>query len=1014
MKRFFVGVMLVSMTVSGEETNKVLKAGDEYLGIQLAETRNARCEVITNQVTVHESDVINRPDIGMLGYNHNWLWNDRYMTDLIDGQLAPNPDYLKIAEGIPFPLNRVSGSQSQRFRWKEAIGPYDQRIPQKLTDWAEPVKLKTGPVEWVKMIRQLDLSARTIWVVNMMADSAQDNADLVEFLTGDGKTNPNGGVNWAQRRIELGIAEPVYPALIEMGNELDWGKERSHYPVDRYITECRERMAAMREVWPDVKFSVHAASAPWSKKHEEIGGWRNWHLPVLKALGDQVDFISIHPYYHGMPVSKIERDYMRVLMDDIRTVTGSDRIKIYVSEHARWPKSMAHEDRYQTRSLEGALATGEWLNRMLQYPQIRYMTYHCLSGGPWGLIYQGENSFYRTAMADFFRIYNEAFGDDVLRSEVTGQGTVDDNLMFTANVMRADDELRLLLVNREATARRLVRFDFEGDYQLVRKTVFTGSYLDAVNDDQRKEVMTTTEECSSPGLLTSCEVPARSMVVLYLKPAVPSVVTPAETVRDLPPHYWGQNANLARFGDWRDERCTDVLKRLHAGHVRYPAGTLANYWDWKTGQFIEGLKLPYGLNNAMVNPYTLEDLNIMVERTGAVPVFVLNMLHSGLETQLEMLREAQRIGLPILYVELGNEFYLSKPDNIEKYPTPEDYAADANRWAAAIRREFPKVKLAALGAAVRSWDDERRKTWNERLFPLLEGLDAAVIHVYSGAELLKEKDTVLEGAGLVAEKKKERPTDGRPGYWASDEDQLEQLNAFYTDSGLVRMLGMPVQRWADMKDLKCLPEGMDVWVTEYGFFDRIGPVRKTWANGLFIAAFSLQSLEVPQFTKATYHSTFNHPMFSAVHGDDNAFEWLVQNDLIAERPESVPFNLTPSGMVLSLVGRASDGMTKTVPLRFSNNPEVTDGYVKPYGQLYGTLFFSDSGRNAVLLNLSGNSVPVNLSSSFSGPVSVEQVTMESPRSYGTREADYIKEASDSFPLVQLKPYSISLISQEIE
>lgn len=488
-------------------------------------------------------------------------------------------------------------------------------------------------------------------------------------------------------------------------------------------------------------------------------------------------------------------------------------------------------------------------------------------------------------------------------------------------------------------------------------------------------------------------------------------VTADDAVRELPPHFFGQNSSLVRNGTWRDARYTHALSRLYAGHVRFPAGTLANYWDWQSGWFKKGLKLPYGLSEAARNPYELSDLKVMHDKTGAVPAFVLNMLTSDLAEQLAMLRAARRIGLPVLYVELGNEFYLSKTDNMEAFPTAADYAETANEWAAAIRREFPNTKIAAVGTAVRSWDDERRKTWNETLFPLLSGVDAVVIHVYTGAELLKDIDTTLEAAGLVetARQQKDKPADDRPGYWAADAKQRLQLRRLHSDEGLIRMLGMPSQRWSQMNDLEHLPVGMEVWITEYGLFDRIGPARHTWANGLLIAAFSLQALEIPQITKATYHSTFNHPMFAAVYGQENAFGYLVESPLIAEQPFSQPFHRTPSGVALSLIGRASLGMDQAARLTFSENPELTDGYVDPYGSFYGMLFSGGDNRRALILNLCGETVGVDLSALFAGRLSVEQVTMKSPRAYGAREADYRRDVFCSPAKVNLKPYSITLI-----
>lgn len=497
---------------------EVLMAGDEYKGVALETLQHSDLNLIKNKVVVKESRIINRPDRGMLGYNQNWFHNNRYMTEYTNGQIILNAECMEILKGLPFPMERLAGTDSQFFNWKKAIGSYTERQPQKVVGWAAPEVVTTGPIEWLNAMKQLDPSFRVVWVVNVLSETAQDNADLLEFLTGDGRSNPNGGVNWGLRRIELGYPDPV-SVLIELGNEIDWGSTRSRYPVDVYIKECKERMAAMRAVCPDVKFVAHASTAPWSNKHTETGGWRTWHLKVLKELGDEIDYIAIHPYYCGLPVAVIEQQYMKVLMNDIKSVTGSERIKIHVSEHARWPKSLNMEDRHQTHSLQGMLATGEWINRMLQYSQVQYMNYHGLSAGPWGLFYKGAHGFYLTAMADFFKAYNAGFGDVVYFSEVEGPDSnpADKTLKFTVNAMGAGDELRLFVVNRDEVAARELTFSFEEDYTLTKEVVMTGSHPNAVNNETKKEVLTHIKTWADGATFNSRIIPSKSMTILYLK-----------------------------------------------------------------------------------------------------------------------------------------------------------------------------------------------------------------------------------------------------------------------------------------------------------------------------------------------------------------------------------------------------------------------------------------------------------------------------------------------------------------
>lgn len=483
--------------------------------------------------------------------------------------------------------------------------------------------------------------------------------------------------------------------------------------------------------------------------------------------------------------------------------------------------------------------------------------------------------------------------------------------------------------------------------------------------------------------------------------------------RALGSDYFGQNADLANAGSWRDSRYVESFKKLNAQHVRFPAGTIANYWDWKKGWIYEGSAAPYGLDKAKPNYYYLSDLKLLYDETATAPIFVLNLLTSTLPYQLEMLQEAERLGLPVKYVELGNEFYLSKSDNVERFPTCEDYAAMANEWAVAVKAAFPEVKVSAVGAAVRATDNARRKSWNQTLFPLLRNVDAVSIHIYAGAELFYGAGHILEEAGLVAgdKRSKRKASDGRPGYWALDKEQELQLERLHTEWGTSRMLGMPSQRWSQVEDFEGLPEGMEVWVSEYGLFDRTGPIRHTWANGMFVASFSLHALDFPQVSKMTYHCTFNHPMFAAIYGEKDAFSFLVEDKLIPEKPVSAPFNLTPSGVALCLIGKASEAMDEVAGLIFSENQKITEGEVVPYDALYGKAFRRGERLRCVVLNRSDKAKLIDLDPIFPEGCSVQAFTMSSPLAYGCSEADY-QHSSKSFKranAVRLPAFSIAVM-----
>ncbi len=153
------------------------------------------------------------------------------------------------------------------------------------------------------------------------------------------------------------------------------------------------------------------------------------------------------------------------------------------------------------------------------------------------------------------------------------------------------------------------------------------------------------------------------------------------TTHQIAPYFLGYNNVPTHSPSWTVPGVVDAAKKLKPGTLRYPGGTVANYWDW----------------------------------------------------QLQMLGKAANMGLPVELVELGNEFYLSLPkEYIAKFPTGRDYGAMATDWIKAIRDQFPNAKIAAVGGIPISnpFSDPRKANWNQDLLQSLQGADALTMHPY--------------------------------------------------------------------------------------------------------------------------------------------------------------------------------------------------------------------------------------------------------------------------------------------
>jgi alpha-L-arabinofuranosidase len=480
------------------------------------------------QIMINTTQTLRHADRTMLGINQNWYWSNLRCMDEKTHTLRS--DFIQtIKDNIPMPLARMSGTASQLYNWKQALGPWDQRPPQAVRSWDKPQRFALGPLEWVDSMLQVNPDVQFSWTLNLKEDSAQDHADLAELLRGDGVQNFNGGENWAAKRIAYGLKKPVNLAIWELGNELEHGRHAVTY--QQYLTWCMDAIKAIRSVDPDAKFAALAATSPWSERKREFDDWADWHRNLLRDIGDDLAYITFHPYYCGIPIHMVNR-YTDRIIKDIHDITGSDRIKVYISEHSRWPGRENSDDNVanangkgkliekQTHNLEACLAVSNFINTMYQRPAVTAMAYHNLSGGPWHIInLDGKTGiFYTTAIADLLRLYDSALGKDVLVSQLDGPGT---NMMekfdFSVLATQTQDGISLLLTNASTDQSRLATFTFNQPQYLISQQCFTAPDIHACNTADDKPVKTTAIPVKNVLPLTQLTIPAQSIIVLKIK-----------------------------------------------------------------------------------------------------------------------------------------------------------------------------------------------------------------------------------------------------------------------------------------------------------------------------------------------------------------------------------------------------------------------------------------------------------------------------------------------------------------
>jgi len=206
---------------------------------------------------------------------------------------------------------------------------------------------------------------------------------------------------------------------------------------------------------------------------------------------------------------------------------------------------------------------------------------------------------------------------------------------------------------------------------------------------------------------------------------------------------YGFNDNKISGSTWSDPAFSDSVVSLRFKILRYPGGIIGDYWDWKKGWLIDDANtsssdrpemtstLSENLTRFKRNRYLpsgLKDIKGVLTKTDAAVVFNLNMITRTLDDQIEMLKYAQSKGIPVKWIELGNEYNNNGDLGRKKFATLDEYASACRTWLKALKENFPDAKVAVIGGNRPYASDVRN--WNKDILRKVPGADAINGHFY--------------------------------------------------------------------------------------------------------------------------------------------------------------------------------------------------------------------------------------------------------------------------------------------
>ena len=214
---------------------------------------------------------------------------------------------------------------------------------------------------------------------------------------------------------------------------------------------------------------------------------------------------------------------------------------------------------------------------------------------------------------------------------------------------------------------------------------------------------------SAPGALHAAAAPAGSAI--QLEAAGPS--------RELPPRIAGASSEPMIERLIGDPAKTAALQAIAPAVLRFPGGSQANFYDWKSGlldlqensrssAYVKfWAKIAPKIARTFPHGIHLEDYLPLARGVGADVILVPNLETATLDDQTAWFQQLATRGMLPKNIELGNEFWIAMandPDSLRRWPDEPRAMTVMHRYEQALRPIVgPGAKFAVQAAGAAFW-----------------------------------------------------------------------------------------------------------------------------------------------------------------------------------------------------------------------------------------------------------------------------------------------------------------------
>lgn len=207
-------------------------------------------------------------------------------------------DLVDVTKEIAPPMMRWGGCISSYYRWKEAVGPRDQRVPMQNLLWGGIESNQIGTREFVDFCKRV--GAESLICVNFESDGRnnwahprkggerlagpEEAAEWVDYCN-----NPNNAL-----RKQHGVTNSCGVRFWQIGNETNYGYGHQGYGFDCETAAQKTLLfaKAMRKADPTIQLIGWGDYGP---------GKSGWAKRMLEVAGGELQYLAFHHMFDAGP-----------------------------------------------------------------------------------------------------------------------------------------------------------------------------------------------------------------------------------------------------------------------------------------------------------------------------------------------------------------------------------------------------------------------------------------------------------------------------------------------------------------------------------------------------------------------------------------------------------------------------------------------------------------------------------------------------------------------------------------